>query len=103
MYQNQFFKKIENWQVSEHRCTRADNQEVRESFILKTAKDWYLASCPIQAMRSGGGSGAGRKNAKFTLVWIVGLYTTHSSQKNVPTIRMIICVCVTFNVFGAPP
>ncbi len=65
MYQNQFLKKIENWQVGEHRCTRADNQEVREyilkmttdryqSFILKTAKDWYLASCSIQAMRSGG-------------------------------------------------
>lgn len=34
MYQNQFFKKIENWQVSEHRYTRADNQLVRE-YILK--------------------------------------------------------------------
>jgi len=26
-----------------------------QSFILKTAKHWYLASCPIQAMRSRGG------------------------------------------------
>jgi hypothetical protein len=42
MYQNQFFKKIENWQVSEHRCTRADNQQVRE-YILKMTTDRYLS------------------------------------------------------------
>jgi hypothetical protein len=52
MYQNQFFKKIENWQVSEHRCTRAkriytqdDNRQV-SIFHSKNCKTLVFSILP---------------------------------------------------------